>query len=223
MTGGTPLSFGAASPPSDPRALALRILSEARFRISVSRPPERTWWDHARQWLADRWQTLVDAFSRNVHIGKHAGVAVGDVLIVLAIGAILIAGVRLLRQLGREYARRSSEGASIAAAESARRIYARSVETARSGAYAQAIILLFRSTLAALDMRRLVADAPSRTVNETRREIRRTLPAFAAPFEIIARAFTAVAYADAPAGEDEWARAHQAYAASFGRDFDGDA
>jgi hypothetical protein len=206
--------FGLSNPPSDPRALAVRILSEPRFRERVFVPPKRMWWDWAWQWFTDRWNSLVDAFSRNVHVGKHLSAAIGDMLIVATIGLVGLACIRLAMRLVREQ-NAAGQSKPLESRATARELYAQALQAAEQGKYGPAIVLLFRSTLAALDVRHAVDDAPSHTVNECRRKVRQLAPQLSATFDSIARAFTAVAYAGAPAGQADWSAVRNLYDAHF--------
>jgi hypothetical protein len=212
-------SFGALHPAIEPHALAVQILSEHRFRIRVAPKPQKTWMDAAWQWLADRFASLVDAFSRSVHLGRAASVTIGDVAIALAVGIVIFACVRLAMQAAREQSA-SAAGVSLEARETARALYDRAVAAAAERRYAAAIAFLFRATLAALDMRHTIDDAPSHTVNECKSEVRARAAQLYAPFEHLARAFTAVAYAQSPASESEWSAARSIYETYFARRLD---
>ena len=211
--------FGLAQPPIDPQRLALRILSEKRFAQRVVRPVPHTWWDAVQSWLADRWHQLMDAFGRSVHVGRGATAALGDLVLVAVVILLVVVGARLLMQLSREYG--TAAGARpLAFRFAAADLYARAIAAAGERRYDRAVTLLFRATLASLDMRHALDDVPSRTVNECRRDVRARAPRFAGAFDGIARLFTAVAYANAAAGEAEWAQAREIYESTFRRSFD---
>ena len=208
--------FGLVRPPIDPQRLATRILSERRFSERVTRPVAHTWWDTLWSWLADRWHQLMDAFGRSVHVSRGVTAAAGD-LILVAIAILVIAvAARLLMQINRDYGSRTG-AQPIAPRYAARDLYAQAIAAAAQRRYRQAIALVFRATLASLDMRHALDDVPSRTVNECRRDVRARAPRFAPAFDGIARLFTAVAYANAEPGETEWLQAREAYDATIGR------
>jgi len=204
-------AFGAQPPPMDPNTLARRILSEPRFRVRVAAEPHKTWLDIAISWLRDRWSALVSAFAHHVHVGANVSIATGDIILALTAGVVLVVAARLVSAYIRENGipvRGAREFSPRLAADA---LFAQSVRAGERGEYAAAISLLFRAALAALDIRGVVHDEPSRTVNECRREIRKRAPRILGPFDALARIFTAVLYADAPVTQAQWAAAHDAY------------
>lgn len=205
-------AFGTLRPPIDPHTLARRIVAEPRFRIAVVRPKPKTWWDVFTQWLGDRWHQLLDAFSHHVHVGPKVSVAIGDVLIALAIGIVVVAGIRLALGMTRDRERSALRSRALPQSAGAQDLYARSLRAAERADYVAAATLLFRAALAALDLQGTVHDDPSRTVNECRAAVRAFAPACVAPFDIIARTFTDALYADAPVSIEQWSTARNAFA-----------
>lgn len=203
--------FGTHRPPIDPYALARTVLSDPRFRVSVVRPRPKTWWESLLQWFSDRWSQLIDAFAHRVHLGASASVAIGDVLLIVLIALVVIVGVRLLLGMMRDAGMPSAGAHPLPHSDSGKALYARSVSAAERGDYSEAISLLFRATLAALDLRGVIHDDPSRTVNECRRTVRERAPESLQFFETIARAFTAALYADAPLSGEQWSEARAAF------------
>jgi hypothetical protein len=175
-------------------------------------PARKTWWDALTDWLGKRWHDLVDSLFRNVHIGGNAGTALGDILLIGLILLVVIVLARLLWSTVRVGTAASGTPLADTAADAAT-LHALSLQAARRGDYAHAIVLLFRAALAALDVQGVVHDDPSRTVNECRRAVRAKAPRLAAPFDEIARPFTAVLYADEPVTEVQWNAALNAFAA----------
>ena len=212
IAGGLP-AFGARRPPLDAHSLATTILSATRFRVRTGAQPRKTLWDMFWGWLGDRWNDLLDAFGRHVHLGKSFSFLAGDAIIVLAVAAVIFAAVRLLSNYVWEPSDSGRGDRGYAQRPSAHVLFAQSNAAADRGEFAVAIALLFQAALAALDVRGVVHDDPSRTVNECRREVRRTAPRCIEPFDALARAFTAVLYAEVPAGEAQWTSARAAYAA----------
>jgi Domain of unknown function (DUF4129) len=96
---------------------------------------------------------------------------------------------------------------------SSRSLYALSDSAAQAGQYADAVALLFRAALAALDLQGVVHDDPSRTVNECRRAVRDRAPESVAAFDTIARAFTDALYAEETVSAQQWSAARDAYGA----------
>lgn len=208
--GGLPV-FGAHAPPLDPRAVARAILAEPRFARAHNAPAQETWWDRVLHWLGDEWDRLARALSHSVHIGTGTSVAAGDLIIAASAALVIVVLVRLLSQYVRQGAARAG-AVPVSGKDSARKLYRQSLAAASSGRYAEAVTLLFRAALAALDVRGVVHDDPSFTVNECRREVGRAEPHFAAPFDALARIFSDVLYADAPVGPQTWNEALRAYA-----------
>lgn len=202
----------ALRPPLDPHALARSIVGEPRFRIAVIRPKPKTWWDVLLQWLSDRWTQLIDAFSKHVHVGEKASVAIGDLLIFALIALVAIVAIRLFLSSFREPAGVFGSARPLAQTAGADSLYALSERAADRGDYAAAIVLLFRAALAALDVHGVVHDDPSHTVNECRRAVRERSPQSAHAFDTIARAFTDALYADVPVSPQQWMAARNAFA-----------
>jgi hypothetical protein len=210
------LIFGAQQPPIDARALARLILSEHRFRLGThAAAPPRTWWDIALSWLGDRWVAFLAAFTTHVRFGKTAGVLVGDILVVVIAVFVLAVLFRLLSNTVADAAPARS-AAPLPRTLRAHALYEKSLRTAAAGDYAAAIAMLFRAALVCLDVRGVVHDRPSFTVNETRRAVREHAAAYIDGFEILARIFTDVLYAERPVTADQWSRAREAYAAIAG-------
>lgn len=178
------------------------------MRVAVE---HKTWWDLFWGWLDDRWHQLVDAFAHHVHVGKNAGIAVGDIVLILTSAIVLLALIRLIAGYVRE-APRAGGVPLIPRHVAAESLYARSVQAASAGDYASAVTLLFRAALVALDVRGVLHDEPSHTVNDCRREVRERAPRALPPFDALARVFTAAIYADAPVTPAQWNAAREAYA-----------
>ena len=205
--------FGAQQPPIDPRALARHILSEHRFRLgSHAAAPPRTWWDVALSWLGDRWNAFLAAFTAHVRLGKTAGVLVGDILLVAIAVVVLVVLFRLLSNtLAEAPAARSAS--PLPQTLRAHALYEQSLRIAADGDYAAAIALLFRAALVCLDVRGVVHDRPSFTVNQTRRAVREHAAACIDAFESLAQIFTDALYAERAVTADQWTRAREAYGA----------
>ncbi|HZZ66232.1 MAG TPA: DUF4129 domain-containing protein [Candidatus Baltobacteraceae bacterium] len=205
--------FGAQQPPIDPRALARHILSQHRFALGThAAVPPRTWWDVAMTWLGDRWVAFLSAFTTHVRLGKTAGVLAGDILLVAIAVFVLVVLFRLLSNTLADAAP-ALRAAPLPRTLRAHALYEKSLRAAAGGDYAAAIALLFRAALVCLDVRGVVHDRPSFTVNQTRRAVREHAAACIDAFEVLARIFTDALYAEHPVTADEWARARQAYAA----------
>lgn len=204
-------AFGSQPPPHNPHGLALQILSERRFRIRVTAPPHKTWWDIALSWLQNRWNDLVQAFAHHVRFGAAVSIASGDLILLFVAALVLIIAIRLLSGYIRESAAPAHDVRGLSPRAATDALFAQSMRAAELSQYAAAISLLFRAALAALDVQGLVHDQPSRTVNECRREVGERAPGFLAPFDALARIFTAALYADAPVTQAQWTAARDAY------------
>lgn len=205
-------AIGSHRPPLDPRALARQILSEPRFRMRVQSPARKTWWDTVLAWLHDRWAQLIDAFARHVHVSAKTSVAAGDIILVAVAAVVVIAIVRLLANAVRAAAAPAAVASLDSPAANADALHAQSVRAAERGDYPDAIALLFRAALAVLNVRGVLHDEPSRTVNECRRAVYERAPGSLSSFEALARTFTAAVYAEAPASNAQWDAAYRAYA-----------
>ena len=212
MNSGGLRAFGTLRPPIDPQALARKIVAEPRFKIAVLRPKPKTWWDVFTQWLADRWHQLIDAFSHHVHVAPNVSAAFGDVLLAIAIGAVVVVAIRLAFGIARDPNRSIAAARALPQHLDAETLYVQSSRAADRGDYAAAATLLFRAAVATLDLRGVVHDDPSRTVNETRAAVRVRAPQSVSPFDTIARTFTAALYADAPVSREQWHTACDAFA-----------
>jgi hypothetical protein len=205
-------AFGTLRPPIDPHALARKIVAEPRFQVAVVKPKPKTWWDVFMQWLGDRWHQLLDAFSHNVHVAPKVSIAFGDLLILFAIAVVVVVGIRLALGIARDQSTANVRSRPLPQSAGAETLYAQSVRAAERGDYGSAATLLFRAALAALDLQGAVHDDPSHTVNECRAAVRTSVPQCAAPFDTIARTFSAALYADAPVTAEQWDAARSAFA-----------
>lgn len=202
-------SFGLQRPPQDPQRLARLVLSEPRFRVRIAHVTPSPWAAFL-QWLHDRWNDFARIFSHSVHVAPGVQIAGGDVLLGLCIVGVLAVAIRL----GAQYVREFSPPAQQRRVEprvAARGLYVRAGTAAEAGRWAEAIALLFAAALALLDVRGLLHDDPSRTVNECRRDVRASAPACSAAFDRIAQAFTAAAFAGTGATPETWAATRAAY------------
>jgi len=154
---------------------------------------------------------LIDAFAHHVHLGANTGIAMGDIILALASAVVLFILVRLIAGYVREGPR--AQGLPLIAPHvAAEALFASSLQAAGEGDYVRAVTLLFRASLASLDVRGVLHDEPCLTVNEFRREVRRSAPNAALPFDTLARIFTAAIYAEAPMTPVQWNAAREAYA-----------
>jgi hypothetical protein len=203
-------AFGSRRPPQDPHHLAKMILAEPRFRVHVA-PVRTDPWGRLLAWLQARWHDLTTAFGQHVHVGPQAQVAAGDILLALALLAVVVMAVRLGAQYLRDFTVPAPYRRLLEPRLAARALYQRSLHAAEEGRCAEAIALIFNAALTLLDVRGLVHDDPSRTVNECRGDVLRSAPACAPPFDRIAHAFTAAAFSRTGASVESWSAARSAY------------
>lgn len=198
-------AFGAARPPHDPRALAHTILAQPRFQIHG--PPRETWWDRMWQWIGD----VLSRLFGGIHAGAGTLETVGTIVLIAACALVVVAIVRLLLSISGEYAAATPHVRTLQARAAAKHWYDRALQAAAADDYAHAVMLLFRAVLAILDLRGMVHDEPSRTVGESRSELRGRAPQYLSSFDSVARIFTAALYADAPVSRAQFETARTAY------------
>lgn len=206
-----------ATPPPQLRAMAARELSSGYRLGAIAPPPPRTdpWWLKVGRWLADRWSDLWRATFGRTRLGRGGAVAIGDVLLVAAIGVVAFAVWRLL---GGLFLERSSPPPteSLERYGDPRALYAAACDRARGGEYAAASRLLFAATVGTLALRGIVRENRSATVGDLRRAVRRGDDSLLAPFDAVAAAFVTGTYAELPVDAFLWERALRAYLALDG-------
>jgi len=186
----------------------LRVPGRYRLHDVAAAPPAPTWWERLWNWLGDRWNALMKALFGRAHVNPIVAGAVGDVIVALLVLAVAIAAIRILVVYGRR-SQRADSIRFLTPDTDAATLYAMAVERADRGEFAAASQLLFRATLALLDVRGTLRDDASATVGE----IRRRLPArdVVSTFDTIARVFVAGTYAERPLDAAQWERARDAY------------
>lgn len=198
-------------PPIDiTRAVRAELAVPGRYHLEKALPAHRSLIGLIFQWLYDRWSDLWNALTSHVKIGSAGASIIGDVLVVTSVVAIGLIGAHLLLQL--EYARtRREQAVALTQPRSAHALAALAAQAAKSGDYARAVRLVFMAAVTLLDLRGVVRDERSATVNELRRRVHERDGALEPAFVEIARLYTATAYAQTPAGPDAWQRARAAY------------
>lgn len=192
------------------RAVRAELAVPGRYHLGAAAPPHRSLLDVALQWLADRWNDLWNALASHVKLGRAGASLVGDLIVVLCVLTIAAIGAHLLLQL--QYERTRREGAvALTQPRSAHALAALAAQAAQAGDYARAIRLVFIAAVTLLDLRGVVRDERSATVNELRRALHERDGALEPAFVEIARLYTAAAYAQMPAGPEAWERARSAY------------
>jgi hypothetical protein len=196
------------------RALADQELkTPGRYTLdaAVSQAAQQpSWWVHLWQWIGDRWNALWKAVFSRVHLGRTTLQSIGDVTIVVAALALVAAALRLLA-LWRKAPSRTFAVRPMASSRSAQDLVDRANALARDGAYAAAARCLFSAMLVTLDAHGVVRDDRSSTVGEVRRCLDGRQPKLIEPFDDVASAFVAGAYAERPVAPSEWERALRSY------------
>lgn len=188
----------------------LSVPGRYHLRDAVAAPRAKTWWERLMDWLGDRWNALINALFGRARVNPKVAGAVGDIVIALLVLAVAAAAVRIVVVYGRR-SRRAGSVRALAPDADAATLYAMAAKRADRGEFAAASQLLFRATLALLDVRGTLRDDASATVGE----IRRRLPArdVVSAFDAIARLFVAGTYAERPLDAAQWERARDAYLA----------
>lgn len=205
----------AAAPPQAAiaplRALAAAELSvPGRYQLNpvAVKPPSPTWWERVWSWVRDRWDALMQTLFGRVRVNPKAAAIIGDLVIALLVLAVAAAAVRIVVVYGRR-SRRAASVRALAPDAGAATLYAMAADRADRGDYAAAAQLLFRATLALLDVRGTLRDDASATVGEIRRRLPQREVVYA--FDAIAAAFVAGTYAERPIDTTQWQRARDAY------------
>ena len=205
-------AFGANRPPLPAHALAARIVASPRFHLHAHAAQE-DWWSRALAWVASHVESF---FARGVNTGGPLLNVLGDALLIAAAGLVVFACVRLLTNVTRE-ASADAHGSvhALPSRLASRDWYNRALLAASQGRYGAGVVLLFRAALAILDLRGAVNDDPSRTVEESKAQLRQRAPSFLPGFDAIARSFTDALYAEKTVDETQWNAARAAFEALF--------
>jgi hypothetical protein len=205
--------------PANLHADVRHVLAEPAFRTNPNAAPpkkaEQSWLGRVLQAIADWWARVMSQV-----IGAAVGAPfLGNIFAVILITAAAVGLAFLIFRIALLVtARRARESGSIIAGTpltaqaSADETYDDACAAARHGSYGSAIALLFQAALLALDRSGRVPYDSARTAGEYRRAVRRSVAGASTSFDTLARAFTFVAYAQAPAGEHDWRAADAAYA-----------
>lgn len=199
-------------PPHDiVRAVRTELATPGRYHLhprALSAQP--SWLELAFRWVSHAYGRFEQALAARLHIGGEASGIIGDVLVVASVFTVAFVAARLLVTIQLE--RGTLESHPLIATRSAQALSRAAAEAAAGGDYAHAVRLLFAASVVMLDLRGVVADDESATINELRRMLRARASAAEPPFAEIARAYTAAAYAQRGIDADAWLRAQAAYA-----------
>jgi hypothetical protein len=188
------------------------LATPGRYQLStkVAPPPQPTLWEQLWQWVRDRLADLWNALNDRINIGPSGAMAIGDVLIGLAVLVLVLVVIRLLAEFQIDR-RRTATVEALGAPRDARKLYERATAAARKGDFTAASRLLFAATVVALDLRGVVTEDPSATVGDLRRALRSRQTELVPPFDAVAAPFVASTYAERPIEPADWDRAHAAF------------
>jgi len=181
-----------------------------RYHLTAAAPAHRSLVAEILQWLWDRWTDLFRALTSHIKIGPAGTSLIGDAVVVVCVIAVGAIVAHLLLQLQYERSRRDP-AVALTPVRSAHAFAAAAAAAAAAGEYARAIRLTFIAAVTLLDLRGVVRDERSATINELRRALRARNEELDGPFAEIARLYTAAAYAQMPTGSDAWQHARNAY------------
>lgn len=198
-------------PPHDlVRAVRAELATPGRYHLETPHGVHRSWLAIAFAWLAQRYSDFVHALAARVHVGPRGVSLFGDLIVVACVVIIGIVGARLLIALQIERSQRA-QARALTPARSAVAFVRRAREAAELGDYSKAVRLLFAAAVTLLDLRGVVHDDASATINELRREVRARGESVELPFVEIARVYTAAAYAEESLDARSFDQAVEAY------------
>jgi Domain of unknown function (DUF4129) len=199
-------------PPHDiVRAVRTELATPGRYHLHAAvANAGHSWLWYLFHWVSDAFARFLNALASRMHLGRQGAATIGDLLVFGSMLLVAFVAARLMLSMQLE---RSAYGArDLSPARSAQALSRAASEAAAAGNYGQAIRLLFAAAVVMLDLRGVVHDDESATVNELRRALRARGGAVEAPFAAIARTYTDAAYAERAIDEGAWQRARDAYA-----------
>jgi hypothetical protein len=181
-------------PPHDiVRAVRRELATPGRYHLHERAVRERSWLRMTMQWIFDRYAAFAQSISAKLHVGPQAVSIFGDLLVVGVVLLVAYVAARLLISIQMERTARAN-AVVLSPAKSALALARRAADAANSGRYEPATRLLFAAAVTMLDLRGVVHDEASATINELRRTMRGSRGE--ADFTEIARAYTSIAYAE---------------------------
>ncbi len=200
-------------PPHDiVRAVRSELARPGRYHLhDHAAIREKSWLEIVFQWIYDRFMDFQHLLASHIKIGATGASIIGDVMIGLAVAAVALVAARFLMTLQEEETART-ETTALASARSASVLARAASDAAANGDYARAIRFLFAAAVTLLDLRGVVRNEASATVNDLRHALHERNARADEPFVTIARAFTTAAYAERRLDEDSWNDASAAYA-----------
>jgi hypothetical protein len=199
-----------ARPPLDiEQTVRAELATPGRYHLTVA-TAHPSILAEAWEWLAVRWGAFWDSIARHFSMGHGTMTFIGDAMVVVCGSIIVFGAVHLLVRLQIESARRA-DSVPLERPRNAQTYAIAAADAATAGDYTRAVRLLFIAAVTLLDLRGVVHDQRSATVNDLRREVRHRDAQLEAPFVTLARAYTSAAYAEEPLDEPAWTSAQDAY------------
>ncbi|HEX8805324.1 MAG TPA: hypothetical protein VF741_00190, partial [Candidatus Aquilonibacter sp.] len=178
-----------AGPPVDiTRAVRAELAVPGRYHLTIS-AQHQSIFDQVLQWLWDRWSDFFRALTSHIKIGPQGTSLIGDAVIVVCVVAIAAIAAHLLTQLQYERSRRE-RAIGLQPARSAHALAAAASAAARDGDFARAIRLTFIAAVTLLDLRGVMRDERSATINELRRALHERDDELDGPFAEISQLYT---------------------------------
>ncbi|MGB6987050.1 MAG: DUF4129 domain-containing protein [Candidatus Aquilonibacter sp.] len=191
-------------------AVRAELAVPGRYHLMSPRAEHQSLAGRILQWLWDRWSDIFRALTSHIKIGPRGTSLIGDLVVVVCVVAIAAIAAHLLVQLQYERGRRE-RAIALAPARSAHALAAAALAAANAGDYTRAIRLTFIAAVTLLDLRGVMRDERSATINELRQRLHERDEELDGPFAEIARLYTVAAYAQTPPGSQAWQRARAAY------------
>jgi hypothetical protein len=199
------------APPHDiVRAVRAELAVPGRYHLQAAARPHQSLLGALFQWFWERWNSLWTFIAHHLRIGRGGASLIGDIVVVVCVLLIAAVAAHLLAQFQLEQARRA-RSVEVAPVRSAHALAVAAAQAAESGDYARAIRVLFMAVVTLLDLRGVVHDDRSATVNELRRALHERDGRLEPAFIEIARLYTSAAYAETPVDERAWRNARAAY------------
>ncbi len=169
------------------------------------------WWQLFVDWIGGWWNSLARRFIPHVHFGTRGADLAGDVIVVLCVALIAFAALRLMMAIQLAKERRARVVPIGRSSHDAHRHFTAAITAAGEGRYAGAVRALFAATVELLDVRGVLHDERSATVNDLRGLLRQRNRYEEIAFSTIARIYTDAAYAERPIDAALWQAARTAY------------
>jgi hypothetical protein len=202
-------------PRADVAATAAKILADPAYRQAATKPAQphkESYFEKILRLFFERLGQLLDRLATATQGVPLLGTVFAFVLIGIALAGLAYVGFRIADGfVVRRRAVTFEGGELLPAALGVEGLHAAALDAARSRQFARAVALLFQASLVLLDRTNRVAYDPARTAGEYRRLVRRKAQPIAGEFDVLARIFTAAAYAQTPLGEVDWAQAASAF------------